>query len=232
MFINIPSILVVVFGTATVVLMKYPLSHTLGSIKIALKAFFHQSESQLDLITQGIKIADICRREGFLGLEGVEISNKFLNIGIQLTVDGEDPAVIDRILNKEISLTIERHEMGTNIFRGVGETAPAMGMIGTLIGLVQMMANMSDPQSIGPAMAVALLTTLYGAVMANVVSLPIADKLEHRSTEEKLNKGLILEIIRGIHSGVNPRVLEQMLKTYLPSGQRPESIFDDMKNQA
>ena len=222
-FLNAPSLLIVIGGTITVTLMKYPLAHTLSATKVAMKAFFHQGETAEELIQQGIELATIVRKDGVLGLEGREISNKFLSMGVQLAVDGQDPEIVDRILTKEINLAIERHEMGQNIFKGVGDTAPAMGMIGTLIGLVQMMANMSDPSSIGPAMAVALLTTLYGAVVANALCLPIADKLAHRSTEERLNKSLILETIRALQSGINPRVLEELLKTYLPVGQRPVS---------
>ena len=124
------------------------------------------------------------------------------------------------MLSKDINLTIERHEIGVNMFKAVGDAAPAMGMIGTLIGLVQMLANMEDPKSIGPAMAVALLTTLYGAVIANAFALPIAEKLKLISNEEKLSKHLVLESISAIQSGVNPRVMEEMLATFLPSSKR------------
>ncbi len=118
--------------------------------------------------------------------------------------------------------TIERHENGVGIFKAIGASAPAMGMIGTLIGLVQMLSSMDDPKSIGPAMAVALLTTLYGAVIANAFALPIADKLSFRSAEERINKSLILETVAGIQEGLNPKVLKALLKTYLPSSQRGE----------
>jgi chemotaxis protein MotA len=124
------------------------------------------------------------------------------------------------MLTKDINLSIERNEEGLSIFKAIGDAAPAMGMIGTLIGLVQMMANMDDPKAIGPAMDVALLTTLYGAVIANAVALPIADKLAHRSREEGINKSLILESIRAIQDGLNPRVMEELLKSYLPDAER------------
>jgi chemotaxis protein MotA len=120
-------------------------------------------------------------------------------------------------------MTIDRHERGQAIFKSIGDVAPAMGMIGTLIGLVQMLSAMDDPKKIGPAMAVALLTTLYGAIIANAFALPIADKLSHRSQEERLNKALILETIGSIQEGLNPRVMEELLKTYLPAGKRDES---------
>ena len=155
-----------------------------------------------------------------LGLEQVEIENEFLKRGVQHVVDGNDPAFVRKMLSTDISRTIERHEEGQSIFKSIGDVAPAMGMIGTLIGLVQMMANMDDPKALGPAMAVALLTTLYGAVIANVFALPIADKLALRSKQERLTKDLTLEGISAIQEGLNPRVVEDLLKTYLPGNQR------------
>jgi chemotaxis protein MotA len=124
------------------------------------------------------------------------------------------------VLAQEIDLTIERNEQGENVFRAIGDVAPAMGMIGTLIGLVQMLSNMDDPKKIGPAMAVALLTTLYGAVIANAIALPLADKLAARNSEERLNRTLILEGLLSIQEGLNPRVIGELLKTYLPSNER------------
>ena len=155
-----------------------------------------------------------------LGLENVEVENEFLRNGIQLVVDGNTPELVNKILSKDISLAIERNETGLNVFKAIGDVAPAMGMIGTLIGLVQMMSNMSDPKAIGPAMAVALLTTLYGAVIANTIALPIADKLAHRSNEERLNKSMILESISAIQEGLNPRMIEGLLNAYLPASKK------------
>ena len=155
-----------------------------------------------------------------LGLEQVEIENEFLKRGVMLIVDGNDENFVRKMLSNDINLTIERHEEGQGIFKSIGDVAPAMGMIGTLIGLVQMMANMDDPKALGPAMAVALLTTLYGAVVANVFALPIADKLALRSKQERTTRSLILEGISAIQAGLNPRVVEDLLKTYLPGRQR------------
>lgn len=219
-FINLPSILIVLGGTLFANLIKFPLGHTLGAFKVALKAFLHKGEAPESLIAEGVELASIARKEGLLGLESVEIRNGFLKKGIQLAIDGHEPDFVARVLSKEINLTIERHEQGQAIFKGIGDSAPAMGMIGTLIGLVQMMSNMSDPKAIGPAMAVALLTTLYGAIIASAVALPIADKLAHRSAEERLNKSLVLESIAAIQEGLNPRVMEELLKTYLPTSKR------------
>jgi chemotaxis protein MotA len=220
MFVNAPGLMIVVGGTVAVTLMKFPLGLTLGAFGIALKAFIHKPQQPSKIIEQSIELANVARKEGLLGLESVEVENKFLRDGIQLVVDGNDPALVQKILSKNISLTIERNETGLNVFKAIGDVAPAMGMIGTLIGLVQMMSNMSDPKSIGPAMAVALLTTFYGAVIANTMALPIADKLAHRSNEERLNKSMILESINAIQEGLNPRMIEGLLNAYLPESKK------------
>jgi len=220
LFINPPSLLIVIGGSLAVVLMKFTLGQFFGAMKIGAKAFMHKPVDASDLIEQAVMLANVARKEGMMALESQEIENPFLNKGIQLCVDGHPPELVRKMLGKDISMTIQRHETGQNIFRSLGDIAPAMGMIGTLIGLVQMLANMDDPKSIGPAMAVALLTTLYGAVIANTFALPLADKLELRSEEEKTNRTLILETISGIQEGMNPRVLEELLKAFLPEGQR------------
>jgi len=220
LFVNVPSLLIVLGGSVSVVLMQFTLGQFFGAFKVALKAFIHKNVDATQLIEQAGVLANVARKEGMMALESQEIENPFLNKGIQLCVDGHPPDLVRKMLSKDISLTIQRHETGQKIFKALGDIAPAMGMIGTLIGLVQMLANMDDPKSIGPAMAVALLTTLYGAVVANAFALPIADKLELRSQEEKTNRTLILETISGIQEGMNPRVLEELLKAFLPETQR------------
>ena len=222
LFVNVPSLLIVVIGTMFAVLIKFPMGHFLGAFKIATKAFINKAEDPLKLIEEGVNLANIARKEGVLGLEGQDIENEFLKRGIQLCVDGHEPEFVRSMLGKDINLTIERHERGQAIFKSMGDVAPAMGMIGTLIGLVQMLSAMDDPKSIGPAMAVALLTTLYGAIIATAFALPIADKLALRSKEERLNKALILETISSIQEGLNPRVMEELLKTYLPESRRAD----------
>jgi len=223
-FVNVPSILIVIGGTFGATLMQFNLSMIWSGFGIAMKAFFHKKESRQALIQEGLELSQIARKEGLLGLEGREISNEFLKAGISLAVDGHDPELVRRMLSKDINLTIERHEQGRQIFKAIGDMAPAMGMIGTLIGLVQMLSNMSDPKQIGPAMAVALLTTLYGAFIANVICLPIAEKLGLRSREERINRSLILEEVGAIQEGMNPRVMEELLKTYLPPSERDEAV--------
>lgn len=220
LFINPPSLLIVIGGSVAVVLMQFTIGQFFGAFKVALKGFLHKSVDPTQLIEQAGALANIARKEGMMALESQEIENPFLNKGIGLCVDGHSPDLVRKMLSKDISLTIERHELGQRIFRSLGDIAPAMGMIGTLIGLVQMLANMDDPKSIGPAMAVALLTTLYGAIIANAFALPLADKLELRMNEEKTNRTLILETISGIQEGMNPRVLEELLKAFLPESKR------------
>lgn len=219
-FVNVPSVLIVVGGTFMVTLMRIPLSDFLRSFKVALKAFFNKKENVFMLIEEAVRLADVARKNGLLALENEEVSNDFLKKGIGLCVDGHDPALIRKMLSQEINQSITRHEVGRDMWKSVGDMAPAMGMIGTLIGLVQMLSNMSDPASIGPAMAIALLTTLYGAVIANAFAIPLSDKLESLSNYEKLNKSLILETVSGIQEGMNPRVLESLLNTYLSGNQR------------
>ena len=220
LFVNVPSILIVVGGTFMVTLMQVSLGDFLGSFAIGLKAFLYKIDDPKKLIEEAVVLADVARKNGLLALEGQQISNEFMEKGIGLCVDGHDPSLVQKMLTKDIDLTIKRHEVGQRMFKNMATIAPAMGMIGTLIGLVQMLANMSDPAAIGPAMAVALLTTLYGAVIANAFAQPMADKLGRASELERANKSLILETIAGIQEGMNPKVLEQMLGTYLPPKHR------------
>ncbi|MDH5518616.1 MAG: flagellar motor protein PomA [Gammaproteobacteria bacterium] len=220
LFINVPSILIVIVGSFAVVLMSFTMRQFFGSFKVGLNAFFNKPINPSDLIDVGVELAQIARKEGMVALEQHEVENPFLRKGIMLCVDGHPPELVRKMLNKDINQTIERHEIGRNFFSTLGNIAPAMGMIGTLIGLVQMLSNMDDPKSIGPAMAIALLTTLYGAILANAFAIPIADKLALRSNEERVNRNLILETISAIQEGINPRVLEELLKTFLPESKR------------
>jgi chemotaxis protein MotA len=201
--------------------MRVTLADFLGSFKVGLKAFMYKLDNPQQLIEEAVEMANIARKEGLLALEGRDISNPFLQRGIGMCIDGHSPEVVNKLLSKDINLTIERHTKGADMFKAMAVYAPAMGMIGTLIGLVQMLSNMSDPAAIGPAMAVALLTTLYGAVIANAFAQPIAEKLLLISASEKLNKALIMESISAIQDGTNPRVMAQMLNSFLPEGKRP-----------
>lgn len=220
MFINIPSLVIVVGGSIFAVMAKFGLGQFLGAMKVAGKSFSNKIDDPSTLIDEIVELADAARKGGLLSLEGKEVSSDFLQKGIQLLVDGHDPDVVKTLLSKDKTLAEERHTLGAKIFSDITGMAPAMGMIGTLIGLVAMLANMDDPKSIGPAMAVALLTTLYGAVLANGLTEPIADKLSLRAAEEAMIKSLVIDALLAIQAGQNPRVIDTMLRTYLPEGKR------------
>lgn len=220
MFWDFPSVLMVFVGSTFVVLMKFSLSQFLGAMKVAGRAFSYKLAAPSELIAEVVELADAARKGGLLTLEGKEVSSDFLKKGIQLLVDGHDADVVRGVLKKELNQTLERHDMGQKIWRAFGDVGPAMGMIGTLVGLVAMLANMSDPKSIGPAMAIALLTTFYGAVLANMVAMPIADKLVLRKAEEARIKSMMIDGLLGIQAGQNPRIIEEMLTTYLSPKQR------------
>lgn len=220
MFIDTQSILIVFCGSIFVVLSNYNMGQFFTIGKIAGKAFLFKLEKPDELIEKSVEMADAARKGGFLALEEAEITNPFMQKGVDMLVDGHDADVVRSTLQKDINLTAERHETGVGMMKALADVAPAMGMIGTLIGLVAMLSNMDDPKAIGPAMAVALLTTLYGAFLANVIALPIAAKLNLRASEEKLNRQLIMDAVLGIQDGQNPRVIEGLLKNYLAESKR------------
>ncbi len=220
-FINVPGLLIVLGGTIASTLIKFPIGDCFGAIGLAIKkAFWQEADRPADLIQLANTLTNTVRRQNLIALENAEVKNPLLKKGMQLCVDGHKPEFIRNVLTKEMNLSIERHEMSEKVFRAMGDSAPAFGMIGTLVGLVQMLSSMQEPSSIGPAMAIALLTTLYGALFANLIALPIADKLKSRTDQERINKSLIVESVLGIQQGVNPRVLDELLETYLPSHKR------------
>lgn len=220
MFVNVPSILIVFVGSFFAVMMKYELGQFLALAKVGGKGFSFKLSKPETIIAEVVELAGLARKGGLLSLEGKEVSDEFLGKGIQLLVDGHDPDVVRSILSKEAKLATDRHDMGASIFQNLGDTGPAMGMIGTLIGLVAMLANMDDPKTIGPAMAVALLTTLYGAMLATMFALPLADKLRLRMNEEGRLKSMIIDALLAIQAGQNPRVIESMLQAYIAEGKR------------
>jgi chemotaxis protein MotA len=222
-FIDVPSILIVVVGSHFIVLMQFPMASFIGAAKAGLKVLTFKSPDPLELISKIVELADAARKGGLLSLEGADIPDTFMQKGVGLLVDGHDGEVVKQILAKDMMMASGRHETGKAIFKALGDVAPAMGMIGTLVGLVAMLGNMDDPKSIGPSMAVALLTTLYGAMMANMMALPIAEKLAKRDEEEKVGKNIIIDGLLGIQAGQNPRVIEQILHGYLAEGARPSA---------
>jgi chemotaxis protein MotA len=217
-FINIPSLCIVVGGTIGVTLVAYPLKDFLSVIKVVQKAIFTKNISATELVSKFTDFANKTRKEGILALESEikELSDEFFKKGVQLSIDGLEPQQIRNILDTEIEFVRDRHKLGADLFTSMGTFAPAMGMIGTLIGLVQMLQSMDDPSTIGPAMAVALLTTFYGSLMANICCMPIAGKLKTRSKEEMLTKEMTIQGIISLSNGDNPRILEQKLLAFLP----------------
>jgi len=223
-FIDIPSLIIVIGATCTVLFMCYPVTNLKRLVSVAKKAIFHSTKPVEQLIEDMVSYAEIARRDGILSLENTtkDIDDPFIVRGIQMAVDGTDPELIEVIMENELENLMDRHETGKGMFDAIGKYAPAFGMIGTLVGLVAMLANLSDPASLGAGMAVALITTLYGAVAANAVALPIADRLERRSSDEVIYKTIIIKGVMSIQSGDNPRIVEQKLKTFLPPSARGE----------
>lgn len=219
-FFNIPSILIVLGGTALVVMVKFTLGQFFGAFKVAARAFVYKVDDPEELIVRIVELANIARKEGMLALENAEIDNEFLSDGIRMLIDGNNREVVNTVMTKDLQQTIDRHKWGSKVFSATGDVAPAMGMIGTLIGLVQMLSAMDDPKAIGPAMAIALLTTLYGAMLANMVAIPIADKLNLRKAQEGRIKAMCLDGVLAIQEGQNPRIIEAMLKAYLDPTRR------------
>jgi chemotaxis protein MotA len=217
LFIDPASMLVVVGGTFGATLVHYPFKDVFGAFAVLKKAFHHEKETPRQTIEHLVHFAGKARKEGILSLQSVmgEVSDSFFIKGIQMAVDGQEPEVLKEMLDREIEYIQERHEGGAEIFVALGTYAPAMGMIGTLIGLVQMLQTMDDPSTIGPAMAMALLTTFYGAVIANVICIPMSGKLRNRSQSEVLRKVLIAEGMKSIMEGENPRVMEQKLHAFV-----------------
>lgn len=219
-FIDIPSLFVVGGGVIAATLIKWPMDSVKMTIGVFMKSIFANKSDPRGMIDEIQKLAETARRESVFALEKVPVEDKFLKKAVTLAADNRPPEVITSILALEIAAMEERHAKGIEIFEGMGADGPAFGMIGTLIGLVQMLQNMSDPSSIGPAMAVALLTTFYGSVIANVFTIPIANKLKLRSKEEATRMNIIVAGVLGIVAGENPRVIREKLDSFLPPRER------------
>jgi chemotaxis protein MotA len=224
LFINIPSALIVIGGTIGATMINFPLGDMLKVVSVLKNTFITNNTAVSERIKQLVEFANKSRKEGILALESElkNIREEFFKKGIQLSIDGLEPQEIREILETEVDFIRTRHELGAELFTTMGTFAPALGMIGTLIGLVQMLQKMDDPSSIGPAMAVALLTTFYGSIMANLVCIPLAGKLKTRSKEEMLAKEMTIRGILSLSNGDNPRILEQKLRVFVPPNQRQE----------
>ena len=221
-FYDGPSVAIVLGGAVGTSLISFPLKNVLKILSVVKHTLFSKATDLTALIKQLVHFAEIARRDGILSLENStkDIKDPFLVNGIQMAVDGTDPELIEQILTGELESISDRHADGKAMFDGIAKYAPAFGMIGTLIGLVKMLQAMDDPSKIGAGMAVALLTTMYGALLANLVAMPLADKLGQRSREELFAKSIIVRGVMSIQSGDNPRVVEQKLKSFLPLGMR------------
>ena len=215
LFIDVQSFLVVIGGTIGATLIRNPLSTVATTFSVAARTFITKVPAPDVLLDRLVELAQKARGEGILALEDEEVDYPFLKQAISMCVDGGKEEDIRATLATEFRMTTQRHGRGQEILKGMGQAAPAFGMIGTLMGLVQMLAELDDPANIGPAMALALLTTLYGALFANVFCLPMADKLKLRSEQEQLCMMLCTEGVIGLARGVNPRTMEQQLGAFL-----------------
>ncbi|MCP3920974.1 MAG: motility protein A [Desulfobacterales bacterium] len=217
LFYNLPSIIIVIGGTVAATFIAYPLTEVLGVFKTAVKVFMFKIERPNDLIAILVEISNKARKGGLLSIEG-DIKNAndpYLQSALQMTVDGVKTSDIAAIMQKKMDLVSRDHKTGYSVFHSMGSYAPAFGMVGTLIGLVQMLAALDDPSTIGPKMAVAMITTFYGAVLANLFFIPMGDKLKMRSEEEVLNMTLLYEGVISIREGEHPRLMEDKLNVYL-----------------
>jgi chemotaxis protein MotA len=216
-YIDPMALLIVVGGAGAATMTSVPIRRLFRVHKITLKTLLHRCITPREQITRLVNLSEVARREGVLALEGAldEINDPFLVRGVQLAIDGTDAETIRSILDTELDVLVERHEAGRSMFEQLGRYAPAFGMIGTIIGLVAMLSNMDDPSAIGAGMAAALLTTLYGALLANLVFLPLADKLAARTKEEVMVRSMAIQGVLAIQAGDNPRHVESKLRTFL-----------------
>src|SRR5690625_4407441 len=224
-FFDVASIFIVVGGLIASLLINFKTKQIKLAGTVIRESFYQNDQRLSELIDLFVRLSERARREGILALENEleEVDDAFLRKGIMLAVDGIEPEIIHEIMNAEIAAMEERHYKGRVIIEKAGEYAPAWGMIGTLIGLVLMLGSLQDPSTLGPNMAVALITTLYGTVLANLVFIPMASKLENKTEEEVFIKQIIIEGVIGVQSGQNPRILEEKLSAFLAD----ESIYEE-----
>jgi chemotaxis protein MotA len=224
-FVNLLATVVVVGGGTMAVLARYPIgSFITGSVGGIKSAILYKAVSPMQLIDHLSAIADTMRRQGPIALEAIDVDDPFLRRGVRMIADGYSTEALRASLERERDLDYERVHHGHVVWKAFGEAAPGLGMVGTLIGLVSMFGHMDDPKKIGPGMAIALLTTLYGAVFANVLCLPIADKLAHRAEEEGTNRTLIIEALVMIREGRNPSTIRDEMASFLPLHSREKLL--------
>ncbi|MHC8509106.1 MAG: MotA/TolQ/ExbB proton channel family protein [Rhodospirillales bacterium] len=223
-FVNVPGLMVVIGGTVAATLIKFTLKDMVASFKAGISiAFKNSTDDPQQLYDIALEMAALVRKQGLLSLENHKIDNSLFAGGVRMAIDGHDLETIRNTLNRTVNMQISVQTKGERIFRGIGDTAPAFGMIGTLIGLVQMLANLDDPSKIGPAMAIAMLTTFYGALIANLAAIPIAEKLAARTEQDRLTREQIVDSVLLIQQQKSPSVLEQVLGVYLTGISAPAS---------
>jgi chemotaxis protein MotA len=214
--IDLPGLLITVGGTIAASCIRHRLGEVLRSFAIVMKSITVRAVNPVDTVTKIVEMAQVARKDGILGLEKIKTSNPFLQSAINHCVDGADPEYLKHMLTKELDYMVERHAKGISILEGWGESAPAFGLVGTVIGLVLMLGQMEDPSKIGSAIAIALLSTLYGLIIAHGFALPLASKLAAYSREEQIVKQIIIDGMIGIQKGVSPHLLQEALKGMLP----------------
>jgi len=219
-FIDVPSILVVGLGVIGSTFIKWPMEVVKGITQYFMKAIFYTPADPKETIEEISSLAETARRESVFALEKVPVEDAYLKKAMTLAADNRPPEVIQSILQLEIDAMEERHKVGIGVLDGIAADGPSFGMIGTLIGLVLMLQNLSDPSAIGPAMAVALLTTFYGAVLANVIATPFKSKCMVRSQMEMTKMNIIIAGTLGIVAGENPRLIKEKLDSFLPPAER------------
>jgi chemotaxis protein MotA len=227
MFYDIHAIIIIFGGSIAATLIRFPLAAMLHGLPLGIKfAFTLRSIGSRELVDELAGLAEIVRKQGPIGLEAVQIEDPFLAKGVRFVADGYDADFIRDNLERDRDNFLTHLDEGQKIYRAVGDCAPAFGMIGTLIGMVQMFANMTDPSKLGPFMAVALLATLYGALVANLFCLPIADKLHVKLVEEEINRTLIIDGILMIRDSKSPTLVREMLLAYLPEKHRDDEAVE------
>ncbi len=216
-YIDVPSIVCTFGGTVSMTIFAYPLKKLKEAFSAVKYVFFYKQLEAENIIKSIIDLANVARKEGLLALEEAaqQLSDSFLQKGILLIVDGTDPELVRNILETELSFIEDRHKSNQAVFEFMAAMGPGFGMLGTLIGLINMLANLSDPSTLGPNMAVAIITTLYGSLIANVFCNPVINKLKLRSSEEILMKEVMLEGMLSIQAGENPRIIEEKLKAFM-----------------
>ncbi|CCQ91994.1 MotA1 [Nitrospina gracilis 3/211] len=217
LFVSAPSVMIVLGGTFAATLVAYPVNELFRMLGHFIRVFITRKSDLYELMDTMVSICSIARKGGVLAIESKlnMIENDFLKKGLRLTVDGKDEHTVVTLMKREIKQIQQSHKDGWEILNDMGKFAPAFGMVGTLIGLIQMLASLEDVSTVGPRMAVALITTFYGALLANLVFLPMAVKLKRRSAAETLEMNLVLEGITYIRKGVNPRFMKETLENYI-----------------